>query len=100
MKVFIMRHGEAVHYAPTDEQRALTEHGKENSIIVARACKQQGYERFDKVLVSLIYERNRRGLRSAKSSAVMTSSPLMTLRLTGRPRMWWSMSLRSLRLKA
>lgn len=52
MKVFIMRHGEAVHYAPTDEQRALTEHGKDNSIIVARACKQQGYGRFDKVLVS------------------------------------------------
>ncbi|GAL37398.1 phosphohistidine phosphatase SixA [Vibrio maritimus] len=52
MKVFIMRHGEAVHYAPTDEQRALTEHGKDSSIIVARACKQQGYDRFDKVLVS------------------------------------------------
>ena len=52
MKVFIMRHGEAVHYAPTDEQRALTSNGKECSVIVARACKQQGFSEFDKVLVS------------------------------------------------
>lgn len=52
MKIFIMRHGEAVHYAPSDEERALTEHGISCSLSVAKACKSQGFGRFDKVLVS------------------------------------------------
>ncbi|MCW8347610.1 phosphohistidine phosphatase SixA [Vibrio sp. ZSDZ65] len=52
MKVFIMRHGEAVHYAATDEERALTPHGELCSLSVARACKQQGFSSFDHVLVS------------------------------------------------
>ncbi|MGV2989493.1 phosphohistidine phosphatase SixA [Vibrio sp. E150_011] len=52
MKVFIMRHGEAVHYAASDEERALTPHGEACSLAVARACKQKGFSSFDMVLVS------------------------------------------------
>ena len=52
MKIFIMRHGEAEHYAATDAERALTERGRSASAAVARACAEQGYAQFDKVLVS------------------------------------------------
>ncbi|MCG9679574.1 phosphohistidine phosphatase SixA [Vibrio sp. Isolate24] len=52
MKIFIMRHGEAEHYAATDAERALTERGRSASEAVARACAEQGYAQFDKVLVS------------------------------------------------
>ncbi|CAH0525258.1 phosphohistidine phosphatase SixA [Vibrio hippocampi] len=52
MKVFIMRHGEAVHYAATDEERELTPHGVEASLSVATACNNKGFAEFDKVLVS------------------------------------------------
>jgi phosphohistidine phosphatase len=47
-----MRPGAAVHYAARDEERDLSSHGKECAVSVARACKQQGYAEFDKVLVS------------------------------------------------
>ncbi|WP_295895901.1 phosphohistidine phosphatase SixA [uncultured Vibrio sp.] len=52
MKIFIMRHGEAVHFAPSDAERALTDGGRTASISVAKACRQRGYHQFDKVLVS------------------------------------------------
>ncbi|NOH62051.1 phosphohistidine phosphatase SixA [Vibrio sp. RE88] len=52
MKIFIMRHGEAEHYAASDAERALTERGRSASAAVARACADQGYAQFDKVLVS------------------------------------------------
>ncbi|MGL5007914.1 MAG: phosphohistidine phosphatase SixA [Plesiomonas sp.] len=35
MHVFIMRHGEATHQAPSDAQRALTPRGREESQLVA-----------------------------------------------------------------
>lgn len=52
MKIFIMRHGEAEHYAASDAERALTERGQRCSVAVAKACKEQGFSQFDKVLVS------------------------------------------------
>ncbi|MBF8999544.1 MULTISPECIES: phosphohistidine phosphatase SixA [Vibrio] len=53
MKIFIMRHGEAEALAESDAQRALTERGQNDSIIVAKACASQyGPMDFDKVLVS------------------------------------------------
>lgn len=52
MKIFIMRHGEAEHYASSDAERALTERGQRSSAAVAKACKEQGFSQFDKVLVS------------------------------------------------
>ncbi|UGA53966.1 phosphohistidine phosphatase SixA [Vibrio sp. VB16] len=52
MKVFIMRHGEAEHYAASDAERELTNHGRSQSTAVAIACKKQGFEDFDLVLVS------------------------------------------------
>ncbi|ENS4969144.1 phosphohistidine phosphatase SixA [Vibrio fluvialis] len=53
MKIFIMRHGEAHHYAASDAERALTERGRNESVAVARACiEQQDLYHFDKVLVS------------------------------------------------
>lgn len=53
MKIVIMRHGEAHHYAPTDAERALTERGRNESLAVARACaEQKNMCQFDKVLVS------------------------------------------------
>ena len=42
MKVFIMRHGEAAHYAASDAERELTKHGRSQSTAVAMACKKQG----------------------------------------------------------
>ena len=42
MKIFIMRHGEAEHYAASDAERALTERGRSASAAVARACAEQG----------------------------------------------------------
>ncbi|SDH71086.1 phosphohistidine phosphatase, SixA [Vibrio xiamenensis] len=52
MKIFIMRHGEAEHFALSDAQRALTERGQSDSIAVARACNEQGTKSFDRVFVS------------------------------------------------
>ncbi|AEH32676.1 phosphohistidine phosphatase SixA [Vibrio anguillarum] len=52
MKIFIMRHGEAEHYAASDAQRALTERGLRESVAVARACEKQDLRHVDKVLVS------------------------------------------------
>ncbi len=52
MKIFIMRHGEAEHFADSDAARQLTVKGREESEAVARACIQQGCTQFDKVLVS------------------------------------------------
>ncbi|MCG3730439.1 phosphohistidine phosphatase SixA [Vibrio cincinnatiensis] len=53
MKIVIMRHGEAHHYAANDAERALTERGRNESVAVARVCaEQQNLHQFDKVLVS------------------------------------------------
>ena len=52
MKIFIMRHGEAEHFAPSDAERALTKGGRSASIAVANASSKRGYSQFDKVLVS------------------------------------------------
>jgi phosphohistidine phosphatase len=52
MKIFIMRHGQAEHFAQSDAERALTELGRSASVAVARACVEQGVSHFDKVLVS------------------------------------------------
>ncbi|MGI9896656.1 phosphohistidine phosphatase SixA [Vibrio natriegens] len=52
MKIFIMRHGEAEHFADSDAARQLTQRGRDESQAVARACKEQGCAQFDKVLVS------------------------------------------------
>lgn len=52
MKIFIMRHGEAEHFAQSDAERALTERGRNASVAVAKACVEQGYQQFDKVMVS------------------------------------------------
>ncbi|WP_282178133.1 phosphohistidine phosphatase SixA [Vibrio nereis] len=52
MKIFIMRHGEAEHFAQSDAERALTERGRSASAAVAKACVEQGYQCFDKVLIS------------------------------------------------
>ncbi|NOH95450.1 phosphohistidine phosphatase SixA [Vibrio sp. 99-70-13A1] len=52
MKIFIMRHGEAEHFANSDAERALTKRGKKLSLTVAQAAAEQGYSQFDKVLVS------------------------------------------------
>lgn len=51
MKVFIMRHGEAEHYAASDDKRALTKRGLSESVAVARACAER-QRHFDKALVS------------------------------------------------
>lgn len=47
-----MRHGEAAHYAASDAERELTQHGRSQSVAVARACELQGFKDFDLVLVS------------------------------------------------
>lgn len=52
MKIFIMRHGEAEHYASSDAERALTERGQNASLKVALKCSGKGFSNFDKVLVS------------------------------------------------
>ncbi|USD66016.1 phosphohistidine phosphatase SixA [Vibrio sp. SCSIO 43136] len=52
MKIFIMRHGEAETFAATDAERALTKRGREQSLLVAKACREQGQADFDLVLVS------------------------------------------------
>lgn len=53
MKIYIMRHGEAQQFAPSDAQRALTDRGRHESEAVARACaNQRGVKGFDLVLVS------------------------------------------------
>ncbi|PMH41826.1 phosphohistidine phosphatase SixA [Vibrio sp. 10N.286.49.B3] len=52
MKIFIMRHGEATMYAASDEERALTDRGRTDSIAAANLCAQKGFNQFDKVLVS------------------------------------------------
>ncbi len=52
MKVFIMRHGEAAHFAASDAERELTPYGRAQSIAVAKGCKEQGFKLFDLALVS------------------------------------------------
>lgn len=52
MNIFIMRHGEAEHFAQSDAERALTDHGQSASLAVARECAKKGVAKFDKVLVS------------------------------------------------
>jgi len=52
VKIFIMRHGEAEHFAASDAERALTTRGISESVAVARACNEQGITEFDKVLIS------------------------------------------------
>ncbi|PWI34336.1 phosphohistidine phosphatase SixA [Vibrio albus] len=52
MKVFIMRHGEAGHFASSDAERELTPRGRSESMAVAHACVEQGFSEFDAVLVS------------------------------------------------
>ncbi len=52
MKIFIMRHGEAEHFASSDAERNLTENGISSSVAVAKACVEQGFREFDTVLVS------------------------------------------------
>ncbi|GAK18920.1 LOW QUALITY PROTEIN: phosphohistidine phosphatase SixA [Vibrio sp. JCM 19053] len=52
MKIFIMRHGEAEHFADSDAARQLTPRGRVESEAVARAVKNRVFAQFDKVLVS------------------------------------------------
>lgn len=52
MKIVIMRHGEAEHFASSDEERSLTSHGRSTSYTVAQHCVTRGMQQFDKVLVS------------------------------------------------
>ena len=52
MKILIMRHGEAEHYATTDAERALTDKGRRDSINAAQICVNKGYTHLDIVLVS------------------------------------------------
>lgn len=52
MKIFIMRHGQAEHFAASDAERALTDLGRSASVTVAQRCVEQGISHFDKVLVS------------------------------------------------
>lgn len=41
MNIYIMRHGEASHYGRLDAERKLTEHGKKQSIQIAKWLKRQ-----------------------------------------------------------
>ena len=52
MKVFIMRHGEAEAYAPSDEERNLTSHGESQSAKIAQWLMKTHNVTFDYVLVS------------------------------------------------
>ncbi|GLT17406.1 phosphohistidine phosphatase SixA [Vibrio zhanjiangensis] len=52
MKILIMRHGEAEHYANSDAERALTKKGKQESIEAVKQCVENGYTHLDLVLVS------------------------------------------------
>ncbi|GLR74980.1 phosphohistidine phosphatase SixA [Aliivibrio sifiae] len=52
MKVFIMRHGEAEAYAPSDEERNLTSHGESQSAKIAQWLMAAHGVTFDYVLVS------------------------------------------------
>ncbi|MDD9154736.1 phosphohistidine phosphatase SixA [Aliivibrio sp. S4TY2] len=52
MKVFIMRHGEAEMYAPSDEERNLTPHGESQSAQIAQWLMKTHQVQFDYVLVS------------------------------------------------
>ncbi|MFA1560729.1 phosphohistidine phosphatase SixA [Aliivibrio fischeri] len=52
MKVFIMRHGEAETYAPSDEERNLTAHGESQSAKIAQWLTAEHKVQFDYVLVS------------------------------------------------
>lgn len=52
MKVFIMRHGEAEAYAPSDEERNLTSHGESQSAKIAHWLMKTHNVTFDYVLVS------------------------------------------------
>ncbi|KII75481.1 phosphohistidine phosphatase SixA [Vibrio renipiscarius] len=52
MKIVIMRHGEAEHFAASDAERSLTAHGRTTSYSVAQRCVANGISQFDKVFVS------------------------------------------------
>ncbi|CED71993.1 phosphohistidine phosphatase SixA [Aliivibrio wodanis] len=52
MKVFIMRHGEAESYAPSDEERNLTSRGESQSAKIAQWLMSTHHTKFDYVLVS------------------------------------------------
>ena len=52
MKILIMRHGEAEHYAATDAERALTDKGRRDSVKAAQLCVNKGYTQLELVLVS------------------------------------------------
>lgn len=52
MKAFIMRHGEAEAYAPSDEERNLTSHGESQSAKIAQWLMKTHNVTFDYVLVS------------------------------------------------
>ncbi len=52
MKIFIMRHGEAETFASSDAERSLTTRGISQSVLVAKACAEQGESEFSKVIVS------------------------------------------------
>ncbi len=77
MKIYIMRHGEAEHFAASDSERALTAHGIDCSISVAKSAALNGAQEIDKVLVSLICVLNKRGKRL---------SPILMLKVLKRVR--------------
>ncbi len=52
MKIFIMRHGEAGHFASSDAERTLTSRGKSDSMAVIAQSLVKMPEKIDKVLVS------------------------------------------------
>ncbi|MFD2180215.1 phosphohistidine phosphatase SixA [Veronia pacifica] len=52
MQIYILRHGEATPFAASDEQRPLTEHGAEQTAIIADWLSSQLKEGIDTVLVS------------------------------------------------
>lgn len=52
MKIFIMRHGEAGHFASSDAERTLTSRGKSDSLAVIAQSLVKMPTQIDKVLVS------------------------------------------------
>ncbi len=85
MKIFILRHGEAEHFANTDAERQLTPRGRTESEAVARACKEQGFAQFDKVLVSPYIRAQQTWQESAHTFRLKASKRVKTSRLTVNP---------------
>lgn len=52
MKIFIMRHGEAEHFAASDAERVLTSRGISESVTIAQICRDKGITAVDLALVS------------------------------------------------